>query len=309
MKWNVDDLPVFVAVSEMGGIRAAAEKLKMPKSTVSRTLSRLEDDLDIRLFDRNTRQIRLTAEGESFLGHAQGILEEVMAANEAVAGLRHSPSGVLKVAMPMAFSREVIGGRLAEFNARFPEIILEVTVTPYLVNLMREDVDLALVVGPVADSDLMSHQLSDTPLIWVASADYATRFEWDGQPANLKPHIKFCEQRYKMRRLAVRSARGRQFLDMSMTMSVNDSVILRDILCRGGGVGLLPALYCQHLLRSGTLVQICPGIVPEARAQIMALTASRRLPPQKTRVFIEFARECLADYVKSARREAIDAKL
>ena len=160
MKWNVDDLPVFVAVSEMRGIRAAAEKLNMPKSTVSRTLSRLEDGLDFRLFDRNTRQLRLTAEGAAFLGHAQAILEEVMTANEAVAGLRHSPSGLLKVALPMAFSREVIGGQLAAFNQRYPEIVLEVMVTPYLFNLIREDVYLALVVGPVEDSDLMSQKIS-----------------------------------------------------------------------------------------------------------------------------------------------------
>ena len=75
MKWNTDDLPVFVAVGETMGIRSAAMRLGMPVSTVSRTLSRLEDDLDLRLFDRNTRQFRLTAEGEIFLQHAQTILD------------------------------------------------------------------------------------------------------------------------------------------------------------------------------------------------------------------------------------------
>jgi DNA-binding transcriptional LysR family regulator len=303
MKWNVDDLPVFVAVSEMRGIRAAAEKLNMPKSTVSRTLSRLEDGLDFRLFDRNTRQLRLTAEGAAFLGHAQAILEEVMTANEAVAGLRHSPSGLLKVALPMAFSREVIGGQLAAFNQRYPEIVLEVMVTPYLVNLMREDVDLALVVGPVDDSDLMSQKISDTPLIWVASPDYAAKHDWDDQLARLKPHIKFCEQRYKTRRLAVKTTKGKQYLDTSMTISVNDSVILRDVVRQGGGVGLLPELYCRALLNTGELVQVCPSIVPEARAQILALTVSRRLASQKTRLFIEFVRDCVAAYLKKTTKD------
>ena len=70
MKWNTDHLPVFLAVAEIKGITGAASALDMPKSTVSRTLSRLEEDLDIRLFDRNTRQMRLTAEGELFHMHS-----------------------------------------------------------------------------------------------------------------------------------------------------------------------------------------------------------------------------------------------
>ena len=124
MKWNVNDLPVFLALCETHGVRATAARLNMPKSTVSRCLTRLEEKLDLRLIDRNTRQFRLTAEGERFLPHAQQIMDQVAAANEAISGLRHKPGGSLKIAMPMAFSREEIGGRLAEFSARLPEIRL-----------------------------------------------------------------------------------------------------------------------------------------------------------------------------------------
>lgn len=296
MKWNIDDLPVFLALCETQGVRAAAARLNMPKSTVSRCLTRLEEKLDLRLIDRNTRQFRLTAEGERFLPHAQQIMDQVAAADEAISGLRHKPGGSLKIAMPMAFSREVIGGRLAEFNARFPDIRLEVLVTSQQVNLLIEDIDVALAVGPFEDSELNSQKIVETPLIWVASPGYAAQFDWADQLAALRSHIKFCERRYKSRRLGLKGQHGRQYLDTSAAMSINDPILLREVIMQGGGVGLMPELYCRNPLRSGALVQICTAIIPEPRAQIVALTASRRLYPQKMRVFVDFAKQCVRDY-------------
>ena len=155
MKWDINDLPIFLAVTQVKGIRAAAEKLGMPKSTVSRTISRLEEQLDIRLFDRNTRQFRLTDEGAVFLNFAETIVDQAKQADAAMAGIRHLPTGQLKISMPMAFSREVIGGRLAEFHKRFPDITLELQVTSHAMNLFQEDLDVAFVVEPVESSDLI----------------------------------------------------------------------------------------------------------------------------------------------------------
>ena len=299
MKWNVDDLPVFLAVKDKQGISAAARQLAMPKSSVSRILGRLEEALDIRLFDRNTRQMRLTAEGEIFALHATRIVEQVQVADEALSGLRHEPSGVLKVSLPMAFSREIIGGRLTEFSEIYPDITLQITVGAEPVNLLREDLDLAFMVGPIASSELVAQKVSDTPLIWVARADNAAKQMIGDKLSDLRPHLRFCERRYQTDRLAVRTPSGKQFLDTSHLMSVNDPVILRDIVLRGGGVGLLPRLYCQDHLVDGRLVRLCPSLVPEPRAMIFAVTASRHLQPQKARVFIDFVRSCVADYTKA----------
>ena len=224
-------------------------------------------------------------------------MEQVAAADEAISGLRHKPGGSLKIALPMAFSREVIGGRLAEFTTRFPDIQLEVLVTSQQVNILTEDIDVALAVGPFEDSELNSQKIVDTPLIWVASSVYAAQFDWRDQLTALRSHIKFCERRYKSRRFVVKGPRGRQYLDTSAAMSINDAILLREVIMQGGGVGLMPELYCRSLLSSGALEQICPTIIPEPRAQIMALTASRRLYPQKIRVFVDFARQCVKDYL------------
>lgn len=298
MKWNIDHLPVFLAIEEMKGVTGAADRLGMPKSTVSRTLSKLEDDLDIRLFDRNTRQFRLTAEGEIFFQHAQVIMEHVYATNDALAGLRHTPSGVLKVSMPMAFSRDIIGPKLTAFRARYPDVVLQITVTPHDINLMREDLDLAFVVGTQESSDMVIRKIMEAPLIWVASSGYVKDHNFGDTLPDLKPHLGFCERRYQNQRLQVKSKQGRQFLDTSSLMSVNDPVILRNIVLDGGGVALLPALYCYEHLASGQLLEVFPMIEPEDKATVYAVMPSRRLQPYKARVFIDFVDEIVSEYHK-----------
>ena len=297
MKWNIDHLPIFIAVAEMKGITGAARRLDMPKSTVSRILSKLEDDLDLRLFDRNSRQFRLTAEGERFFNHAQTIMDQVYATNEAIAGLRHSPTGVLKVSMPMAFSRDIVGRRLAEFGQLYHDLVLQIMVTPHPVHLLREDLDLAFIVGLPEDSEAVTQKITEAPLIWVASPEYAATHDIGTRLGQLKPHLKFCERRYQTGRLAVRSPQGRQFLDTSQLMSINDPVILRNIVQDGGGVALLPALYCYEQLAEGSLVEVCRDIEPEDKATIFALMPSKRLQPHKAQVFIRFVQKIVAEYL------------
>ena len=139
--------------------------------------------------------------------------------------------------LPMAFRREVIGGRLAEFTIRFLDIRVEVLVTSQQVNLLTEDIDVALAVGPFEDSELNSKKIVETPLIWVASPGYVAQFEWTDQLAALRSHIKFCQRRYKSRRLVVKGHRGRQYLDTSAAMSINDSILLREVIMHGAVSG------------------------------------------------------------------------
>lgn len=269
----------------------------MPKSTVSRTLSRLETDLEVRLFNRNTREFNLTAEGVVLFQHAQVVIDHVKATDEAVAGLRHRPSGALKVSMPMAFSRHIIGGHLVAFGKRYPEVSLQLMVTPHSVNLMREDLDLAFVVGLPEQSEVVAKKILASPLIWVTSKAYAESNRLGTSIEDLKPHLLYCERRYLLPDLRVRSAEGRQEIDMSKLMSVNDPLILKQITLDGGGISLLPQIYCQQELQSGDLLQVFSTIQSDERAEVYALMPSLRLQPQKARLFIEFVEEIVQQAV------------
>lgn len=297
MKWNIDDLPVFIAVAEMHGVTGAAKRLNMPKSTVSRTLSRLETDLEVRLFNRNTREFNLTAEGVVLFQHAQVVIDHVKATDEAVAGLRHRPSGALKVSMPMAFSRHIIGGHLVAFGERYPEVTLQLMVTPHSVNLMREDLDLAFVVGLPEQSEVVAKKILASPLIWVAAKSYAEDRQLGTSLDELKPHLLYCERRYQIPDLKVKSQEGRQELDTSKLMSVNDPLILKQIILDGGGISLLPQIYCRKELQSGELIEVFTDIQSDERAEVYALMPSLRLQPQKARLFIEFVEEIVSDAI------------
>lgn len=298
MKWNIDDLPVFVAVAEMRGVTGAAKRLNMPKSTVSRTLTRLEDDLEVRLFNRNTRDFNLTAEGVVLFNHALVVLDHVKATDEAVAGLRHTPSGTLKVSLPMAFSREILGDHLLAFNDKYPQISIQIQVTPHNINLMREDLDLAFVVGLPDSSDIVAKKVLDSPLIWVASPDYAEKAIKQDTIPDLQNQLVYCERRYQIADFQVRDNVGRHNVNKTHLMSINDPLILRQLICDGAGVAVLPEIYCQKEIEKGQLLRVYQKIICEETAQIYALMPSLRLQPQKARLFIEFVEQVIQTKTK-----------
>lgn len=294
MKWNIDDVPVFVATVEQKGISAAADYLDMPKSTVSRSISRLEEGLGVRLLERNSRRLRITSEGEAFYRHALLIMEQVELANALMGGLTSVPSGKLTVALPMAFSREIIAGKLAEFNRRYPLINLEVIVTSHSVDIIRNQIDIALVIGALHDSELVAQQLLETSLVWVTSPEYANENQFDDSIDNLVPHIRVCEKRYGQPRLKVRHGGSRQTIDLTQKIHINDPLMVREMVIEGAGVSMVPLIYCRRLIEEGRLIQVYPHIDIESTAIVSAVYPSRRLVTNKTRAFIDFIKEVVA---------------
>lgn len=297
MKWNVDHLPAFIAVAEQGGISAAARLLTEPKSTVSRAVTRLEEDVGLQLFVRGTRSLRLTHDGSQFYRHAVRILEQVEAASAELAGLSEAPRGALTVALPMAFGREIVGPHLAGFQASFPDVRLDLRIGSGQPDLIRDAIDIAVVVGLVADSDLIRQQLIDTPLIWIAAPDVAANLPEDPLPEELAPLIRVAETRYAGTSLSVSDdtrAVGRITLDSKQMMKVNDPIMLREIVRSGGGLSFAPDIYCRAAIADGTLVQLYPHIHIREESSLSLLYPGRRLVPKKAQAFMDFLRNICA---------------
>ncbi len=295
MKWNIADLPVFVAVVEKEGISAAARALRMPKSSVSRFIQRLEDDLQVRLLERNSRQMRMTSEGEVFYKHCQLIMEQIEAADAQMNGMGHTPSGELTVSLPMAFSRHVLAGHLHRFHERYPEIQLRIQVTPTAVDLIGEHIDLAVQVGELPDSELIAVPLFETPLIWVGSPQ---RYKAEQRFADLEEllaQVQVCERRYNNAPLVVRYQGERQKITIDAAIETTDPIMVRDTVIAGSGIALLPAIYCQDAIAQKTLVQVAPDVPLDQLAKASAVYTSRRMLSAKTRLFIEFLKELTAE--------------
>lgn len=294
MKWNVDHLPAFIAVAEQGGISAAARLLGDPKSTVSRAITRLEEDVGLQLFVRGTRSLRLTHDGSQFYQHAVRILEQVEAASAELAGLSETPRGTLTVALPMAFGREIVGPHLAGFQQDFPDIRLDLRIGSGQPDLIRDAIDIAVVVGSVADSDLIRQQLIDTPLIWVAAPDVAAGLPMNPSPEAFATLIRVAETRYAGTHLSVSDdVRGAWHitLDTRQVMRVNDPIMLREIVRSGGGLSFAPDIYCRAAIADGTLVQVYPDIQIREESSLSLLYPGRRLVPKKAQAFMDFLRQ------------------
>lgn len=290
MKWKLDDIPVFLAILEEGGISAAARAIDAPKSTVSAALTRLERGLGLRLVERSSRSLRVTAEGEAFARQAQLILEQARETDAIMAGLASVPSGRLTVALPPAFSLELLAPHLAQFRDQYPGIELEVVITSQGAALVRERVDLAVVVGPLEDSELVCRPLMLGELIWVASPQWLACHQPGQTPEAARAQVQICETRYALRRLPVLWRGEATHMDLSRgIIRVNDPLVVRRVLIQGGGLSMLPRHYCGGPLADGTLVQVLPDVRFErGSSQLTAVYPGRRRLSPRVRVFLEW---------------------
>ena len=294
MKWNIDDLPALVAVADLGGISAAARHLGTPKSSISRTITRLEDDVGLQLFVRGTRALRLTHDGTQLYRHAVRILEQVESANAELAGLRETPRGTLTVALPMAFSREIVAPHLAEFHSSYPDIRLDIRIGSGQPDLVRDQIDLAVIVGTAPDSDLIQQRLIETPLIWIASPSVARLLPLSPEPDQFGDLISVAETRYASGDIPITmppDVPARIMLDPSRLIQVNDPLIVRDMVAAGCGLSLAPMIYCRAGLADGSLARVYPDCEIRRESSLSLLFPGHRLLPVKTRVFIDFLRD------------------
>ena len=290
MQWSIDDVPIYIAVVEHNSLSAAARHLDISKSTVSKSLNRLEQALGIRLLERNSRNIRITSDGEVFYRHALLILEQVSEADAVMSGLTSTPSGKLVVALPMAFARECVAPRLGEFRQAYPRIDLEIIISSLPVDIIRDQIDVAVVVGSLNDSELIVKKLYESRLMWVASPDYAATRPLGASPEELLSHIQLCEKRYGLSQFPIRIKDQHRHLDLSRNIThVNDPIFVREAVMNGAGISPLPNQYCEKHIAKGQLVQVYRHIGFDASAsELSAIYPSRRLRSNKTRVFIDF---------------------
>ncbi len=289
MQWHVEDLPTYVAVVEQQGIAAAAHHLGVPNATVTASLGRLEQGLGLRLIDQTARTLSVTEAGQTFYRQALLITAQLREADAVMSGLGPAASGRLTVALPPAFCQELLAPALPDFRRDHPEVELELIVTSQSVDMARDQVDVAVSVGPQQDPDLTSRLLISGPLIWVTSPDYLARNDLGRTVPDLLRHVQFCDSRYGLRRMPATLGADRIEIDLSSGIThVNDPLAVRRAVMEGGGLSPLPELYCRAPLRSGELVEVFPHIrFDPTAAQLSAVHASHSPIPPGTRAFLD----------------------
>src|SRR5262245_43949410 len=176
------EMGVFKLVAERGSFAAAAEDAGLSPSAVSKLIARLEHRLGARLINRTTRRLALTAEGEVFLDRSRRILEAIEAAESEVASSRVSPRGRLRVHSFPSFAVDKLASALPDFLARYPRITFDFLVTNRVVDIIRENVDVAFRVGRLSDSTLVARKVVDLTQIVCASPRYLAEHGRPAQP-------------------------------------------------------------------------------------------------------------------------------
>lgn len=288
-QYEPNDLLIFARVAESGSFSRAAERLGLPKSTVSRRIALLEERLGERLIQRTTRRLILTEFGLLLLEHARQISAEVDAVNALSEYRQIFPSGKLRVSMPNDFVKLLLGDMLSAFIARYPAVSLEIDLSPRRVDLLGENYDLALRMGDLPDDTLLAaHRLATLTCGLYASPRYLARRGVPVQPDDLLHHdtLRLFERDREPAAWTL-ICDNQQWQKIPPEHSSANSPEILIILARAGaGIAAVPDVFAESAVRRGEMDRVLPDWhVPAHTA--WAVFPGRRLMPAKTRAFIE----------------------
>lgn len=302
-----NDLLLFARVVDEGSFSRAAERLGVPKSTLSRRLSLLEAQLGERLLLRTTRKLTVTDFGQAVLAHAQQVTAEVEAAMELTQHRQAQPSGRLRMSIPGDFANEVIAEMLADFVARYPAISLDVDISPRRVDLIGENFDLAIRMGDLPDdASLAARRLGVFTVSLYASPEYLKRRGVPSEPEALMEHDALHLMARNGEPVPWRMTRGEIQWDgrPPRRANANSPGLLLRLALSGAGIAILSDHLASPYVRDGELVRVLEDwTLPAVTA--WAVFPGRRLMPARTRVFLDaieadFTQRCPAALAKIA---------
>ena len=287
MNDGLDELATFVRVVDAGSIAAAARLLGVPKSTVSRRISRLEDRLGVRLLQRTTRSMHTTAEGEGLYRRASGPLADLASATSAVADAGDTPRGLLRVTAPVDFDR-LFGPIVVEFMARYPEVSVQIDLSARRVDLVAEGFDLAIRAGTLEDSSLIARKLATVDLQLFASPAYLEKHGAPKRVRDLAGHecLLFRPSGTKQQ-WSFEGGKQPEVVEVTGRLGSSEYAFLRSVCLAGAGIARMPSHLGSDAVRAGTLVRVLPKR-HLGRGTLSLLYPSARHLPAKARAFRDF---------------------
>ncbi|MEM7280716.1 MAG: LysR family transcriptional regulator [Pseudomonadota bacterium] len=284
-----DDLQAFVAVVETGSFTAAADRLDMVKSAVSRRISRLEERLGVQLFRRTTRRLNLTDSGSSFYERSARILADLEEAESAVAQEHGELKGTLKVAMPLSFGVRHMSGPIAEFTRLHPRVDFDLDLNDRRIDLLEEGVDLAIRIGRLSDSSLIAKKLFDARTVVCGARRYFDSF---GKPTTLEELEQHKCLTYSNlsdpTKWVCKDEQGqRHKVHIEPTMAAGSGDFLCDLAIQGLGIVMQPTFIAGEAICRGDLVPILDQYEWPASPAWVVYPPTRHLS-YRVRAFIDF---------------------
>ncbi|MGY3454027.1 LysR family transcriptional regulator [Bradyrhizobium sp. USDA 4353] len=272
----------FNLVARHGGFGRASRAAGRPKATLSRRVAELEATLELRLFERGTRTLKLTEEGKALHERAGMLLAELEETAAAIASGAERPRGRLRISAPLLFSQTAMGKLAAGFAKKYPDVRLEVTTEDRSVDMIEEGYDLVIRVNPDPDENLVGRVFLQDRLVVVASPEM-TRPR-DGTTVRAVVRSTIDRSTWK-----IKSSKGSSSIAIEPVLSLSSLIMVRDAVRAGVGAGRLPISLVSHDLSAGKLKHW--GDVDAPDINLWTLYPSRRLLSARVSAFLDYLKQ------------------
>ncbi|UTL85139.1 LysR family transcriptional regulator [Serratia marcescens] len=299
---QLQDMALFALVAEYGSFTAAAQRVGLPKSSVSQRISQLEQTLGLRLLNRTTRQLNLTFAGERYLEHCQVMMSAAERADLALQRLRDNPSGRLRISTPAGLGATLVARLAADFQRQYPDVSLEVSVSDAMVDLVQEGFDAALRTGKPQDSSLIGRRLGYAPRYLLAAPSYLAQHPPIEHPQQLQQHRCIAHRAWTAWNLRCGDDYYRWQLPLAHT--TDNLLYARECAIAGAGITLLPAFLSREVVAQKLLVEVLPAWRAEGN-ELYLVYPSRKLNSAALACFIDVVLQHPAfdDYARELARE------
>lgn len=282
-------MAVFRRVVEAENFSAVARETNMSQSTVSKHIASLEERLGTKLLNRSTRSLKLTDAGKEYYQHCIRLLNDFQEAEASVGKGKIKPTGTLRISTSAAFGRTFIVPYLGEFLDTYPDINIDLLFDDEYVDLVKNGIDLAIRIGPLADSTLIAKKIGTTPRLVVASPDYLVKRGRPKKPADLIKHSCLFYSLQKTPDLWYFNStqEGDESVRVSGRLKASSPDAICDATIAGLGISVLCEWHAQQYMAQGKLKAILADYKPTAY-DIHAVYTERRFVAPKVKRMIEF---------------------
>lgn len=292
-----NDLVLFARIVEAGSFSKAADRVSLPKSTLSRRISLLESKLGERLLQRTTRKLVVTEFGASLLDHARKVAEEVEAVDALAQHRQAAPSGKLRISVPHDFANLGLIDVIARFVDLYPEVSLELDLSPRRVDLLAESFDIAIRMGDLPDdASLAARRVALERFGLYAAPGYIARHGLPEHPDDLLAHDLLCllSRNGGPSPWVLQRGKAQWQRELRPRLTANSPELLARMACSGAGIAASSSFFTAPYVEKGELVRVLPEwCLPSATG--WAVFPGRRLMPAKTRVFLDLMQQMLCD--------------
>ncbi|CAM4296255.1 LysR family transcriptional regulator [Pseudoalteromonas byunsanensis] len=300
-------LEMFLATCDSGSFASAAKTCNTDPSTVSKAISRLEAQLNLVLFQRSTRQLRITDSGQRYANTVRKFIQELANVEKELKHANDAPSGTLRVNSAVCYGHLYLSKILPAFCKRYPDIKLDLEINDLHVDIIENNIDIAIRTGFVKDSRLVARRLSPMDFLTCASPEY---LHTHGTPRTAKDftHHQWIGFRIKETRqlqpVYLPNEQGEfELCELQRTHLTDDGESMASMCAQGMGIAQLPHFLAKHYLDTGALVSLYPHIrPPQADSGVFAIYPKREYLPAKVRVFLDFLVTSLEEQGESSHQ-------